>query len=111
MKAKRPCKLPIGMTPAELAKLAQAMDWVIPPDSSPGAGTEAGVQRLVDLLATFPHSVQAQYRANLSSLGKQDLNDSNHPFAQLFIERVKDIYYSYPETGAWADIGFRVKEH
>ena len=98
------------MAKLDLAKLAEAMDWVIPPDSSPGAGSTAGVKRLVDLIESLPSNAADLYAASLPKLTAADLDDPANTFAQLFIEHVKDVYYSYPDTGAWADIGFHVKD-
>jgi len=98
------------MAKLDLAKLAEAMDWVIPPDSSPGAGSTTGVKRLVDLVKSLPPGVADIFVASLPKLTIADLDDPANAFAQLFIEHVKDVYYSYPDTGAWADIGFRVKD-
>jgi hypothetical protein len=87
-----------------LDKLAEAMDWVIPADSSPGAS--AGLAQMVRF-------VEAQgftdlYKKNLSGLHESDLSDASNAFAQLFIDHVRDVYYTYPQTGSWADIGFKV---
>lgn|GEM_PF-2543955 len=98
------------LTEADLAKLARAMDWVIPPDSSPGAGTEAGINRLIELIDSQYPGIAAMYAANLPGLTESDLADSANSFAQLFIEQVRDVYYSFPETGSWADIGFKVTD-
>jgi hypothetical protein len=97
-----------ALTEADRAKLMVAMDWVIPPDSSPGAGTEAVVARLAALVDSLgDHRIQA-YRDSIAGLRREDLNDPTHPFAAMFVENVRDVYYAYPDTGAWADIGFVV---
>ncbi len=98
------------MTQSETARLAKAMEWVIPTDSSPGAGTPACVQRLVDLISSQPSQVAELYRAHLPTLLEADLSDRSNAFAQLFVEHVRDVYYGYPDTGAWADIGFKVSD-
>lgn len=98
------------MTAAELSQLAQAMDWVIPPDSTPGAGSDIGVQRMVELIESEPPEVLQTFQRGLPALEEADLADPTHSFAQLFIEMVRDVYYGYPETGSWADIGFKVTD-
>jgi len=98
------------LTKAELSRLREAMNWVIPADSSPGAGTDAGVAVLLDLVDSQDENVVASYRKNLSSLTEAGLADPSNAFAALFIEHVRDVYYAYPETGSWADIGFEVTD-
>lgn len=96
------------MTEAEFQRLQTAMNWVIPADSSPGAGTGAGASRLVDLIDSQEPSIAALYRASLPGLRRADLADSSNVFAAMFVEHVRDVYYAFPETGSWADIGFNV---
>lgn len=98
------------MTEAELAKLSQAMDWVIPPDATPGAGSAICVQRFEELLEAEPPEVQSAFQNGLPDLRESDLGDEKNSFAQLFVEMVRDVYYGYPETGSWADIGFKVTD-
>ena len=98
------------MPDLDRTKLAQAMGWVIPPDSSPGAGSPACVAHLIRLVETLPREVQAQYAARLPDLKQDDLSDPGSPFARLFVEHVLDVYYGYPDTGAWGDIGFKVND-
>lgn len=98
------------MTQTELARLAEAMDWVIPPDTSPGAGSEACVQRMIELIESEPPEIREQFAAHLPMLEESDLADPENRFVQLFIEMVRDAYYAYPETGSWADIGFKVTD-
>jgi hypothetical protein len=96
----------------ELAQLKAAMDWVIPPDkSSPnhissGAGTDVTLNHLIDLLEDLGDATIAEYRLNLPYLAEADLSDSSNRFGQLFINHVRDTYYGYPDTGAWAELGF-----
>ncbi len=98
------------MNPEERRRLAEAMDWIIPPDSSPGAGTDAGVERLLELVASLPSAAQAGFTAQLMRLQPADLDDSSNAFAQQLIDLVRDVYYGYSDSGAWADLGFRVRE-
>ncbi|MBI5707224.1 MAG: hypothetical protein HZC36_09580 [Armatimonadetes bacterium] len=98
------------MTEAELAKLSQAMDWVIPPDKTPGAGSAVCVQRMVELIEAETPEVLLAFQRGLPALEESDLADPSHRFAQLLIEMVRDVYYGYPETGSWADIGFKVTD-
>lgn len=87
-------------------KLCDAMNWVIPPDGSPGAGDETTPQALLALIADL--GLQDEYAHFLPSLTEADLANPSHPFAPKFIEHVRDVYYASPESGAWEDIGFRV---
>ena len=98
------------MTQAELAKLAEAMDWVIPGDNSPGAGAPACVARMAELIESERPEVRDQFVVNLPRLTEADLDNPADRFAQLFIEMVRDVYYAYPETGSWEDIGFKVTD-
>ena len=96
------------MSEHDLAKVREAMNWVIPADSSPGAGTEAGLTRLLELVDSQDPSVAAAYRSGWAGLREADLADSSNRFAAMFVEHVRDVYYAYPETGSWSDIGFKV---
>jgi len=86
------------------------MDWVIPPDSSPGAGTEAGVARLIELVDACEPGIARMYATDIPYLSESDLADETNAFGQLFIGHVRDVYYGFPETGSWADIGFKVSD-
>lgn len=99
-----------SLTEAEFSRLREAMNWVIPADSSLGAGTDAGVARLIELVDSQERSVAADYRRNLMALTEADLAGPTSAFALMFIEHVRDVYYAYPETGSWADIGFEVTD-
>jgi hypothetical protein len=92
----------------EVAKLRAAMDWVIPRDSSPGAGTDAGVRHLIELVESLGERMIIEYRTELPNLREEDLDNRSNPFAQRFIDHVRDVYYGYGDTGAWEDIGFKV---
>jgi hypothetical protein len=98
------------MMDLDIAKLAEAMDWVIPPDASPGAGSEMCVRRMLELIGSLPPDVADLYLTNLPDLVEADLADAANSFAQLLIEQVRDVYYAYPESGSWADIGFKVTD-
>ncbi|HLK15493.1 MAG TPA: hypothetical protein VKT78_11875 [Fimbriimonadaceae bacterium] len=102
-----PPSLRAFLTEDDLARLREAMDWVIPPDSSPGAGTEAGLRRFLDLLDEL-HEEPATFAAALGRLSQSDLDDPSNSFAANFVERVRDAYYGSADTGAWSDIGFDV---
>ena len=96
------------LTATEREHLRAAMNWVIPADSSAGAGTEVGIERLLELVDSLDPTVTNAYQANLASLTQGDLADATNPFAAMFIDHVRDVYYAYSETGSWADIGFVV---
>lgn len=102
--------MPQGLSDSDLSKLAEAMNWVIPPDSSPGAGSPACVARMIQMIESQPPGLAADYAACLPALQESELADPENRFAQLFIEQVRDVYYSYPETGSWDDIGFKVTD-
>jgi hypothetical protein len=96
-----------AFTPEETAKLREAMEWVIPSDShSDGAGSEVTLRHLLQLLADVGDEAVAEYRAQLPELDLSDLEDPSNKFAQTFIDHVRDVYYGYPDTGAWQDLGF-----
>ena len=82
-----PSGLRESLTHDDLTKLREAMDWVIPPDSSTGAGTDAGVARLLDLIDSQDPSVAAAYRQGMAKLGESDLADASNAFAALFVEQ------------------------
>jgi hypothetical protein len=96
------------LSPAEFQTLRQAMEWVIPTDSTPGAGSDACIEHLVELVGSLGEPVIDRYAKNLPSLKQEDLANTSHPFAPMFIDHVRDVYYAYADTGAWADIGFEV---
>jgi hypothetical protein len=91
-------------------KLAEAMDWVVPPDASPGAGSEAGVRHMLDLLESLPSPVTGLYEQHLEDLREVDLQDLGHPLGPVLVEHVRDVYYSFADTGAWTDMGFKVTD-
>jgi hypothetical protein len=91
----------------ELNLLRRSMDWVIPPDSSPGAGSELCVARLLDLLERLGDEAHYRYRRSLPQMVESDFEDTSNEFAQEFIDHVRDVYYGSPDTGAWEDIGFK----
>jgi hypothetical protein len=97
-----------SLSEAERLRLREAMDWVIPPDSSPGAGTEEGVANLARLLDSLSADVGRLYRTHLTSLTEASLADPSNAFAALFIEHVRDVYYGSPDSGAWTDIAFEM---
>ena len=90
----------------EIALLKEKMNWIIPEDSSVGGGSEVGLLRLSQLIDSL--RLVDEYKANITGLTRADLDDRSNPFATSFIEHVRDVYYAYPETGSWADIGFKV---
>jgi hypothetical protein len=96
----------LELTDQELEKLRVAMNWVIPADSVPGAGTEVCVRHLLELIDSLEDEWALLYRRELPSLQESDLAISDHPFAPHFIDHVRDCYYGHPDTGAWEDIGF-----
>jgi len=96
------------LTSDEVECLRKAMEWVIPSDESPGAGTYACMNHLFELIDAFGEPATALYKENLRNLNEADLADPNHPLATTFINHVRDVYYGYPDTGAWEDIGFEV---
>jgi hypothetical protein len=106
--------MPIGLrdslSEGDRVRLKAAMNWVIPPDSSPGAGTDAGVAHLLDLIHSLDSSVADAYQRNLRTLSGKTLADPSNAFAAMFAEHVRDVYYAYPDTGSWADIGFVVTD-
>lgn len=93
-------------SPELIAKLREAMDWVIPPDTSPGAGTEVGARLVMDLVDEQGGALRRDFDTALPSLRFEDLTDNQNAFAQVFIDVVRDVYYGHAETGSWADIGF-----
>src|SRR5579862_7556643 len=99
-----------ALTATEREHLRAEMNWVIPADSSPGAGTDAGIERLLELIDALDDAVKGAYLVNLGSLTESGLADPSNAFAAMFIDHVRDVYYAYPETGSWADIGFVVTE-
>jgi len=94
----------------DVVAIARAMDWVVPPDSSPGAGSPAGVAHLVSLIESLPPSIAALYDQHLATLEESDLEDPSHPLGPVLVEHVRDVYYSFADTGAWTDIGFKVTD-
>ena len=84
------------------------MNWVIPPDSSPGAGTPETLTHLLGLIER--EGLGALYLAHFTQLTQENLGDPNHPFGPLFVEHVRDVYYAFANTGAWKDIGFQVTD-
>ncbi|MHB8635221.1 MAG: hypothetical protein ACYC96_01980 [Fimbriimonadaceae bacterium] len=105
-----PAGLRESLTPADARRLREAMNWIVPADSSDGAGSEAGVARLLELVDSLPEAVGHAYLANVGTLTEGDLGDPANAFAVMFLEHVRDVYYAYPDTGSWADIGFDVGE-
>lgn len=97
-------------TTFSVERLREAMNWVIPADSSPGAGTDAGVERLLALIASLGPEVESAYAHNLDTLSEADLKASTNAFATMFIEHVRDVYYATPDTGSWSDIRFEVTD-
>ncbi len=94
------------MQPLDTVKLLQAMNWVIPPDRSSGAGTPETLAHLLDLIER--EDVGTLYFQHLAALSAEDLLDRTHPLGSLLVEHVRDVYYAHTNTGAWADIGFKV---
>ena len=82
------------------------MEWVIPTDQTPGAGSDACVQHLEDLVESI--GALEQYTTHLPALTEQDLANPIHPFAPMFINHVRDVYYGYADCGAWEDMGYVV---
>lgn len=95
-------------TTYSIERLREAMGWVIPEDASPGAGSDAGLNRLLALIKAL--DIEHAYTANLDRLQPTDLAKPSDEFAQMFIEHVRDVYYATPDTGSWNDIGFEVTD-
>ncbi|HTQ11516.1 MAG TPA: hypothetical protein VMI31_15750 [Fimbriimonadaceae bacterium] len=92
----------------DLAKLAEAANWVIPPDSSPGAGAPACLARLEELIRSLPPETRALYESELPGLTEADLDDPSNRCARLLVDHVRDVYYGCPDAGGWEDVGFKV---
>ena len=94
------------MDDSDQKKLRDAMEWVIPTDSSPGAGTSETVAALADLVDSL--GLQTEYWQHVPKLTQADFNDSANAFANMFVEHVRDVYYATQASGAWSDIGYQV---
>ncbi len=96
------------LSAAEITRLREMMEWVIPSDSSPGAGSDSCLLHLGELIDSLGAEWVERYIIRIPTLTEQDLANPADPFASAFINHVRDCYYGYADCGAWEDIGFVV---